>query len=619
MAINDEFKKASECKYDASGEYSSRSDASREFKREMAGKEESRTAIGDAFGDRVSSVEQSVGTRDITAGIQSAVHTTHGAADLADSAGPADDLDASDAAADVIEAPAGHSSVNVDFRSGGRKSAGKILAQNAALTAADIAFSDEESVVGQGWQTGRKAERVMRGVKNSGLKGGAAAAAGIALDSGDDENIVREAYDGARSTKAAYETGKAAKSFIHDKRIARKNAKALNQSAMSAKKRSMAIAKALKTGDAIEGMGLKARLIIMARNAASAAVATLVQLLGSLVGILASTTSMLAPLILIMVIVTTIFAGGGLAKKDAPQGLTPVESQVYEFFSGKKLDDMRIAAIMGNMYAESRGFPSNLQHVDGDDNACPNEEILALGQNAGGKAAGLWQWDMGRRYRLAEYAQSIGRNWYEVEVQLDYFWDHDVWHGNWGSGSNTKGAFFATDDLATAVRIFCRGWEVAGTEHLDVRVDKAKEYLEKFTASKNGQPLSSATDTQRAIVDWCKKTPSPGNGLCAMWVSRVFSNAGYPYPGGNANNMYDNWCSSSNRAELKVGMAIAIPRHEYTSLGRIYGHVGIYIGDGKVMHNIGTVETWDLDRWIDYYGRWSEVRWGWVSGLDLSA
>lgn len=116
MAINDEFKNASECKYDASGEYSSRSDASREFKREMAGKEESHTAIGDAFGDRVSSVEQSVGTRDITAGIQSAVHTTHGAADFADPAGPADDLDASDAAADVIEAPAGHSSVNVDFR-----------------------------------------------------------------------------------------------------------------------------------------------------------------------------------------------------------------------------------------------------------------------------------------------------------------------------------------------------------------------------------------------------------------------------------------------------------------------------------------------------------------------
>lgn len=51
-------------------------------------------------------------------------------------------------------------------------------------------------------------------------------------------------------------------------------------------------------------------------------------------------------------------------------------------------------------------------------------------------------------------------------------------------------------------------------------------------------------------------------------------------------------------------------------MGKIYGHVGIYIGDGKVRHNIGQVVTDDLDKWISYYGSDAEVRWGYPSGVQ---
>ena len=85
-----------------------------------------------------------------------------------------------------------------------------------------------------------------------------------------------------------------------------------------------------------------------------------------------------------------------------------------------------------------------------------------------------------------------------------------------------------------------------------------------------------------AILGACHSVGSPGRGLCAMWVSRVFSRAGLGYLSGNANDMYYAWCTSSNRAHLKPGMIVATPSHPHTYMGRIYGHVGIYVGGGKI-------------------------------------
>ena len=88
---------------------------------------------------------------------------------------------------------------------------------------------------------------------------------------------------------------------------------------------------------------------------------------------------------------------------------------------------------------------------------------------------------------------------------------------------------------------------------------------------------ASPTDKGAAIVAACHRLASPGAGLCAMWVSRVYQAAGLGYPGGNANNMYWNYCTSSNKGDLRAGMIVAVSTHGSTAAGRIYGHVGIYI------------------------------------------
>lgn len=138
-----------------------------------------------------------------------------------------------------------------------------------------------------------------------------------------------------------------------------------------------------------------------------------------------------------------------------------------------------------------------------------------------------------------------------------------------------------------------------------------------FWANNDGR-MSDVTDAQRDLVSVAYSTPSPGAGLCAMWVSQVFSRAGYRYAGGNADDMYWRWCHSSDRAQLRVGMVIAVPSHSHSRMGSIYGHIGIYVGRGQVRDNIGVIRDSPLDEWIRYYSTTEVVRWGYLLGIALA-
>lgn len=138
----------------------------------------------------------------------------------------------------------------------------------------------------------------------------------------------------------------------------------------------------------------------------------------------------------------------------------------------------------------------------------------------------------------------------------------------------------------------------------------------------SGQEYKSSSAAQKRIVDTAYATGFAGDGLCATWVSRVFANAGQSYPYGNANS----FSMSRESGGIKVGMAIAVTHSgaDYNSWN--YGHIGIYIGDGKVMHNessrTGNVSNGctitDLDVWKATYEYQCSAYYGWVNGIDLS-
>ncbi|MDY2776963.1 MAG: phage tail tip lysozyme [Collinsella sp.] len=335
-------------------------------------------------------------------------------------------------------------------------------------------------------------------------------------------------------------------------------------------------------------------------------------------GALLKLSLLLLPLVLGAALIPSCAAAliAGAASSGAGSSLSEVEGAVYAFLSSKGLDSVHAAAIMGNMKAESGMDPHRIE--------------------SNGVGIGLCQWSYGRADKLRAYAESKGTEWYDLETQLEFFWEHDVYHLDWSGSyrvsggyadpspppgtlvSGSKRGFLTASTVEEATEQFCYGWERPGFPRIDQRIAYARGYLAILEGLGGGEDYASATDAQRSVVDAARTTPSPGAGLCAWWVTDVYSRAGAGHPTGNACDMYWRYCTSSDRSQLKVGMIIAVPTHPHTSFGKTYGHVGIYVGDGKVMHNAGTIDVMDLDKWIGYYGQTSTPKWGW-GGPDLSA
>ncbi|MDO4796427.1 MAG: hypothetical protein Q4A01_00230 [Coriobacteriales bacterium] len=185
----------------------------------------------------------------------------------------------------------------------------------------------------------------------------------------------------------------------------------------------------------------------------------------------------------------------------------------------------------------------------------------------------------------------------------------------WASNSEATG----TDGLGKSIdavqaKIMLKG--SAAPSNSDA--DKSTVIYDKAFAQLKGQPLAKANAQQQRIVNAALSTPSPGGGLCAAWVEDVYSNAGYGTFYGNADDLYYDYCHSSDLGNLKVGMIIAVSTHTNTYLGGIYGHVGIYVGDGWIMDNVGTIRKISVANWIDYYDTTVTPKWGWLGNINIA-
>lgn len=554
----------------------------------------------------------------------------------------------------------------------------KSAAANALVNSATASIGDD-SVSGTAIRsTARAAVSAGRSIRASRAAGKQAGARGFFSSSAEATKSAVFAFDeegtldGVEKADEAVRAGRYVRGKARDFKAARAKAKGGSKSQLmsqaekkaaraaedgqraafskSMQRRSMFIARAkAAAGEAVEAeqkAALIGKVTAGLKAAARHAIAALQALLKSLAAALAGAVGSLATAIggssfalvilaAIPILVLLLALSGGAADQEV-QGMNEVESQVASYFREKGLDDLQIAAIMGNMYAESGMNPGS-------------EE--GGGTNANG--IGLCQWTNGRHTNLVNYAKSVGKSWTEVQVQLDFFWDHDSWgywsraytirseHGPDGSEnrsldpvggtlvSGSKRAFLASTDLKDAVRQFCYGWEGAGIPRLKVRYEAADRYYELLTnpsdgdgdhGSGTGAPqIAGASARQQTVVNMAYATPSPGQGWCAAWVTNVFRGAGVGYFGGNACDMCRSWCHSSNRNDLKVGMIIADVSHPGTgSAGLTYGHVGIYIGNNRVMSNEGPITVKSLDSFIKFYGAGTGCKWGWIGGIDLS-
>ncbi len=141
----------------------------------------------------------------------------------------------------------------------------------------------------------------------------------------------------------------------------------------------------------------------------------------------------------------------------------------------------------------------------------------------------------------------------------------------------------------------------------------------ELASGREPEPLMAASARQRALVACAHATPAAAPDRCALWIETAFARMGLGVVTGNASALYRDWCRLADPGELKVGMIAAVAACPYGAGGRAWGHVGLYIGDGRIMHCAGgRVLTAPFEAWASVYGVMTEPRWGWLGGIDLT-
>lgn len=124
----------------------------------------------------------------------------------------------------------------------------------------------------------------------------------------------------------------------------------------------------------------------------------------------------------------------------------------------------------------------------------------------------------------------------------------------------------------------------------------------------------TVNDMQRKLVAVATNSESYGisakSGYCQAWVADV-----YQAVTGSRGSAHcalcaaEKWAVSDDWSKIQVGATV------YGYASNPYGHVGIYIGNGKVIHNLsGTIKVQSLESWVkDFKG----FAWGWENGENL--
>lgn len=124
---------------------------------------------------------------------------------------------------------------------------------------------------------------------------------------------------------------------------------------------------------------------------------------------------------------------------------------------------------------------------------------------------------------------------------------------------------------------------------------------------------SGGNELQAKVAEIAQNSAAYGitaeKNYCQAWVYKVYSAAGASNVSRHcALHAGYEWAVSTDWSQIQVGATVYGYSHSK------YGHVGIYIGNGIVAHNVGGVAFDDLNTWINQY---NGVCWGW-NGVDLT-
>lgn len=309
-------------------------------------------------------------------------------------------------------------------------------------------------------------------------------------------------------------------------------------------------------------------------------------------GCAAALPVMLIALLLAGILMITLIAGAADEESNAGS-LSGTEAAVASYFLGKGLEDVQVAAIMGNIYQESGFDPALKQALEG---------------GGTGPGRGLLQWEVGsdRFNGLVALAQERGTTWDDINVQLDYIWQEcpemfdtysSMYHVYSPGAIAGLGRYMAfgewcgIGDVDWATESFERVFTRASKPNMDRRIQKAREYLDALRSS--GGSASYVNNAIAIANDDAHGYSQSNRDLnpdvdCSSLVYYSLQQAGYDV-GGSAFTTY-------SMGSILVGAGFV--EHPFSSVDELQpgdillrsGHTEIYIGDGR---NVGAHRDYD--------------------------
>lgn len=289
------------------------------------------------------------------------------------------------------------------------------------------------------------------------------------------------------------------------------------------------------------------------------------------------------------------------------EGVIASAREIYEFLIGKGFTPESACAILGNIQQES-GFNT----------AASN-----------GTHFGLCQWGDTRWENLKQFAASRGTSWADLNTQLEFLWNELT-----GVLASVKNDMINLTDVREATSIFCKRFEICGNYGVEVpkRYKYAKYWYSLFVTGENiggdiggdTGPTGVVNQKQRELLDILQNLSNyhgieNEDGYCQRFVRTVFEKLGVSGSAGSASEAARKWTVSSDMDHIPVGATV------YGRGSSADGHVGIYIGNGMVVHNIGDsnncsygglrgIKCENISSWNRKY---HFTGWGWQGGVDL--
>lgn len=315
---------------------------------------------------------------------------------------------------------------------------------------------------------------------------------------------------------------------------------------------------------------------------------------------------------------TELYEGVEIAQDVNIGGITASanELEIWNFLMDLTGNAYGAAGLMGNLYAESGLSPTNLQDsyeasLGYDDQSYTNAVDNGTYQNFVHDQAGygLAQWTyFSRKQALLTLSKGRGTSIGSLDTQLEYL-----------ARELDGGSILADLRNASSVReasdiVMIRFENPADQSERAkaLRASYCEYYYNKMTLGIAAE--GNLTQKQMDVITIAMNSASygiPANpGYCQQWAAYVYAKAGLPidssccaYHSGVKYGVSDDWNA------IPPGAAV------YGYSGSQYGHVGIYVGNGLVYHNVGGVAIDSLADWVKIYKGFA---WGWLAGSDLT-